>query len=373
MGKYITFILNVRFPTEKAYGVTTEFTLRAIEETKTCLVTVITPNLDKNLNSNLRVLEVRLPFADLYNYANKSWPSLGPYFFTFWKMFYPFKLLIQISKSNNLIWSRDIFTSLVFSLAGFNTLCEIHRTPSKLDSFFLFILKRVSKSNFAFISIFLRDKLKINSNRSIVLPMAVNKKEIVKRVYQGLENEFIIGYVGSPSSSGNKLLLDCIYEAALYFSREDSSIIFRLVGIEKKDFGQLTLPKNLVTIGRVSRDTALVEIDKFKIGLVLYPETKYFFDSFPIKIVEYAARGVPILASSTSAHRNILGNFNADSSISLINAIIYLKNNNVLLNSLSKSAQHWVRNFTFQNRAKQVLTFDRLWNDSATGISKNSN
>lgn len=369
MIKKLTFILNVRFPTEKAYGVTTEFTLRAIEDTKTCLVTVITPLFDKSLESNLNILEKKLPFARIYNHLIRVLPNIGALLFTVWKIAYPFKLLFTTSKRNNLIWTRDIFTSLVFSMAGFQTLCEIHRSPSKLDSFFLYILKKIPKCKFATITIFLRDKLHINPERCLILPMAVNKFEIVKKSYDIKKKQFVVGYVGLSSSSGRSLSLDCVYNAALYFSKEDINVVFQLIGIEKKNFNQVTLPKNLNLMGRIPRDIALSKMDEFDIGLLLYPEAKYFLDSFPIKIVEYAARGVPILASDTTSHRNILGearacyfDFNSDSS--LIHSIISLRDNNDLREALSNSVSLWVRDFTYQQRARTVLDFDTLWNTS---------
>jgi glycosyltransferase involved in cell wall biosynthesis len=364
--KNLTFILGVRYPTEKAYGVTTEFTLRAIQDTQTCSVTLITPNFDKKLESNIRILEIKLPLSRFYDFLKRVYPNSHPLLFNVWKLIYPFKLLLKICNKNNLIWTREIYTSLIFRIMGFQTLCEIHRTPSYFDRIFLRLLSKFPNSYFSLISEALREKLKIPSGKSIILPMSVNQDEIVYKSISAFKKQFVVGYVGSHHSSGRKLSLDCIQNASLYFEKYNDNVSFQLIGIERKMFDHMYFPKNVEFFGRLPRENILHAIDNFDIGLVIYPESDYFVDSFPIKIVEYAARGVPILASHTTAQTNILGKtracyFDLNSNTSLIESIQYMMKNIEYRVSLSQEASQWVENLTYQNRAKIVLGFNELW------------
>jgi glycosyltransferase involved in cell wall biosynthesis len=101
-------------------------------------------------------------------------------------------------------------------------------------------------------------------------------------------------------------------------------------------------------------------IDSFDAGLVIYPENKYYIDSFPIKIVEYASRGIPIIASNTTAHRNLLGDdkalyFNPDLENSLSKSIKIFMEDDSLRLAISENLFNWVQNLTYENRALKVL------------------
>jgi glycosyltransferase involved in cell wall biosynthesis len=88
-----------------------------------------------------------------------------------------------------------------------------------------------------------------------------------------------------------------------------------------------------------------------------YGESSYNSYRFPIKSVEYAAANVPILATGTVSHHQIL-----DSSIALFydqsNPLDFvlkleelLKNPNQIL-VLRDAAKAWASNYTYYNRVK---------------------
>ena len=143
----------------------------------------------------------------------------------------------------------------------------------------------------------------------------------------------------------------------------NTSIKFRFIGFQISDYDQIainSLPKNVEFLGRISRFDVIKEIDKFDVGLVIYPDTDYFLDSFPIKIVEYAARHIPIIASNTRANKRILENdkalyFSLDASSSLIECINKVAQDKKIAESISSSAFEWVKLLTYENRAIKVL------------------
>jgi glycosyltransferase involved in cell wall biosynthesis len=224
----------------------------------------------------------------------------------------------------------------------------------------LSVLKILPKTTVIVISKNLQEKLKISTKNSVVAPMSVYQSEILGKKQKILSSEVIIGYIGSPHSSGVKLSLQSIIEAALVFKSSKLNICFRLVGINKIDFQSIDFPSNIEFVGRVPRSKSLKAIDNFDIGLVIYPDDKYFNDSFPIKIVEYAARRVPIIASNTTAHKNILGEkkalfFDLSSADSLANCIVDLLNDSAKRESIVLNASCWVKQLTYQKRIEKVL------------------
>ena len=146
----------------------------------------------------------------------------------------------------------------------------------------------------------------------------------------------------------------------MIFKNSNLNVCFRLVGMNKTDFNNIDFLSNIEFIGRLPRSKSLKAIDDFDIGLVIYPDDKYFEDSFPIKIVEYAARCVPIIASNTTAHRNILGEnkslfFELSSANSLANCIVRLLNDSSKRESIILNSSNWVSQLTYQKRIEKVL------------------
>jgi glycosyltransferase involved in cell wall biosynthesis len=360
MKKKVTFVLNVRFPTEKAYGVTTSLTAKVIKELGNYDVEVITPILGHDHYVLVDTREIKMPFASLYDYFLQENKILSYIAFNIWKLFYPFKVVQKLRREKNLVWSRDVYSALVFSFFGFRTVCEIHRTPSVGGRICLFQLKKSSDNTFVFITEELQNKLKVSDYRSVIAPMSVDKSELVKKNIGKINKNFVVGYLGSTHSSGIKISLRSLIDAADLLESSNPEVIFRLVGVDKQEFKGVNFPSNFEFIPRVHRSKVMGLIDSFDAGLVIYPENKYYIDSFPIKIVEYASRGIPIIASNTTAHRNLLGDdkalyFNPDLENSLSKSIKIFMEDDSLRLAISENLFNWVQNLTYENRALKVL------------------
>jgi glycosyltransferase involved in cell wall biosynthesis len=357
----ITFFLSVRFPTEKAYGVTTSYTVSALEKTGKYHAVIVTPIIDQSIKTNLKVERLNTPFNfDLTrNKFNFKHNSMNQLFLYLKKLIYYSKVALTLEKKNNTIWCRDISAALVFCSLGHRVLCELHRTPNKVDTFILKVLSIFPKINFLPITQKLSEKLNLDSNRTVLAPMCVNKDELIKRRKFVQKEKLVIGYVGSAYSSDNRLNLDPVIHAANFLQSNHKNITFRLIGISQKEFTKSIFPSNIQFLGRISRNIIMQEIDSFDIGLVVYPDTKYFEDSFPIKIMEYAARRVPIIASDTASHRYLLGDraifFDLKSKYSLAKSILNLTSDISLMQSISDENFKWAKNFTYENRVMRIL------------------
>ena len=161
MKNNVWFALDVRYPTEKAYGVTTNFTANAIQNLGGYDVTVITPKLDNKFRSAVNVIEIRMPFNKIREFGLKQNNVIGKLTFNAWKYLYPLKLFKVIKRKDNLIWLRDVRMSLIFCFFRYKVVCEIHREPSIISKFELKVLNSMSNATMAVISDELRTKLKL--------------------------------------------------------------------------------------------------------------------------------------------------------------------------------------------------------------------
>lgn len=363
MEKNVWFILDVRYPTEKAYGVTTNFTANAIQNLGGYDVTVITPRLDNSFSSSVKSIEIRMPFDRIRRFGLEQNHMISKLTFNTWKYLYPWKLFKVIKRKNNLVWLRDIRMSLLFCFFRYKVVCEIHREPSVISKFELKILNSMSNVTIAVISEELRTKLKLKYKNSVIAPMSINENELLYGAKTHNVKKFVVGYVGSIHSSGNKLSIDIVLEAARSLEKKDPKFEFRLIGFSAEDVDRCngdSYSDSIKFFGRLTRTELLRELDLFNVGLVIYPDTKYFSDSFPIKIVEYAARRIPIIASNTQAHQRILGKnkalyFELNSSASLIDCISEVATNDGVRELISENGFNWVKSLTYENRAQNVL------------------
>jgi glycosyltransferase involved in cell wall biosynthesis len=175
-----------------------------------------------------------------------------------------------------------------------------------------------------------------------------------------LKNNTII-YVGTTSSGGVKLDCNFINDLAFLVAANFPEWIIELVGINKDFFiNQISgsLSSNIIFSGYVQREVALKKMRYAKVGLVLYGNHGYH--QFPIKIVEYAASGLSILASDTPIHRRVLGSdkclfYEVQSPISAFASLKSLLDNTNTTSELNFNLSNWVKKLTYTNRVTKVL------------------
>jgi glycosyltransferase involved in cell wall biosynthesis len=216
------------------------------------------------------------------------------------------------------------------------------------------------------ISNFLESKFSFDKNRYVIAPMAINSSEIVDIPDDKTRNKTII-YVGYPESQGKKLNFNMMNDLADLIWHKYPDWIFEVVGFDKNFFEKQiskSCSKNFNFLGPVSREFALSKMNSASIGLVLYVNDSYH--QFPLKIVEYAASGLTIMASDTNIHRRILGRnkcvfFDGTSSKSAFLSFEKLLNNHKETYEIKKNLNQWVKGLTYQKRVSRVL--DRVLKD----------
>lgn len=362
MASTVWFVLNVRFPTEKAYGVTTTYTASAVNALEDFTAVVITPTLGHSSTSQVPICHVPIPMNKLYKILLKQKNSTSKIAFVLWKPFYAMRIRKFICRKNDLVWARDLQITLMLALLGFKVVCEVHRTPPLYLILTMKFLSNFNSVTIAFITNQLAQKLNYKG-KFVIAPMAISERDLLIREKEKRpdEKKFTVGYLGSTSSSGNAISFRPILKTAENYLQKDTRVGFCLVGPTSEELkAEGDIPRNVQVIGRIRRDEVIPVIDKFDAGIILYPDLEYFEDSFPIKIVEYAARRIPIIASDTKAHRNILGNdkclyFNLQSIKSLEQSIDKILFNKGEVAEMTKNAYEWVEKLTYEERVKKVL------------------
>jgi glycosyltransferase involved in cell wall biosynthesis len=356
----VIFVLGSRFPTEKAYGVTTEYSALAVESIG-FEAQIATPRRDFSLQSKVEVQLV----------SNRILVILGrfkqlqdvPAYFVFYTVVFSYCVKGFYKSRTVCFWTRDILVALILSSRSEKiVICEIHRMPRKLKMIFLKSLAKRKNVILGPIGNFLNYHILPQNENIIILPMSVNLEDLCA-LESIVTREKVIAYLGSASSSGNHISLDLLSKLAWWLEANYPDWRLEIMGVSDAEFrdtlGKPT-SKNLLAFGRISREDALNRLRKAACGLIIYPDTEYFRNSFPIKIVEYAASGLAIIASETESHRRILDEdrcifFKSNSLDSLCSAVETMISNQSIRLKSAFNARSWVSGFTYTNRVTPAM------------------
>ena len=159
------------------------------------------------------------------------------------------------------------------------------------------------------------DKLRKSMEPSLLIPSGVDldlfsprDPSPVRRQYGIDEEDVIIGYVGVLSRERElEFSLRAIKE--LQGHGKKYRIMFVGDGDDRERLQEiadnLELEDNVIFTGRVAYELVPHYISAFDFGLCHLPDTLFFRNSFPMKVLEYAACGTPVVASKIRAHQAI--------------------------------------------------------------------
>lgn len=366
--KNIFFVLATRFPTEKAYGVTTEYSAQAVKNLGH-EASIVTPFLDSRLKSGLEIYQTGKTLRRIL-LSERFSLGIGMRFVLF-KVIYSLLVRRLEVSPHTLFWTRDLLIGFILALGGKRkVICEIHRTPTGGNSLLLRSLAQMRNVLLCPISSFLEERFPGKFPQIAIAGMAVQEQDLCDADSIGSRKKTIV-YMGNPSSSGIPLDLDFLNKAAIWLNRSHRDWNLQVIGIDRDQFERkctLALSENIDIVGYIKRDVALKLVGSASIGLVVYPDDTYFRDSFPIKIIEYAAKGLAIVASDTTAHRRILSSeqcefyaWNSGEALSL--ALQKLIQDSQRRESLGRNSRAWAEKNTYEARVSHVLDAARIvWN-----------
>lgn len=227
---------------------------------------------------------------------------------------------------------------------------------------------------FVFVSIPLRDfysrKLKLKSEKTFVIPPGVDlshffykKDSDMKRMLFNNQHDIVIGHVGGLAFERD---LSFLIQAFQQLHQTDSNykLVFVGDGPAKKQLetlsSKLELSQSILFTGSVNRENVPKYLSALDIGICHLPDTLAYRCSFPLKVLEYLACGLPVLASNIIAHAEIaksLDNVHLyDLSLeSLAKKIVFLSQDK---NNLQHQVQDKIRQYDWSVLAKR---YDQIY------------
>lgn len=195
------------------------------------------------------------------------------------------------------------YTAMIYR----NTAYFIERFVSNYVDGFIFITEGLRQ--------FYKDKINLDAKPVEIIPSGIDLKlfsrrdpGVIRGRYGVTDDEILLGYSGGIAKIRE---LDVILESFREICRERGEYKLMFVGdgddrerletLSRK----LNLQKKVIFTGRVSYDQIPYYISAFNFGLCHLPDVPVYRHSFPLKILEYLACGVPVLASNIEAHREI--------------------------------------------------------------------
>lgn len=305
-------VLTARYPSEKAYAVTTRETARAANRAGyPTLVFAPTEAEESDIKSLSSPLIVTLS-----KFLGKKPLIIDKAIFTIRR----YLIAVEFRKANAknqeilTIWTRDPIVATLVPRHQ-ELILELHQAPSKLDSILCKFLNLRRNILVCTLTSSHQNNIQplFTKHRVVVMPMAVNQEFFDVKRQELFKNKVV--FLGKGWSSGHdNNLVQILQELAIYNNecQEDLGITF--LGIEESYQNILKIEAQRVGIDRgkvefishLPHSQVPKNLIDFSIGLIPYRETEYNNQRFPIKALEYAAAGISIVASDIKANREIL-------------------------------------------------------------------
>jgi glycosyltransferase involved in cell wall biosynthesis len=322
----IVYFSVVRYPTEKAYGVTVFYTMQALEELGHQPIVISPSNfVEFGENSGKKLV---LDF--LWKKINVKYSKV----FLIDKIIFILKRInaAMLSKylipvETEILWARDpligLFTYRKIRYKSF--ILEVHQPLNLFEKFAIKILQHQNRIILAPISIELwnhlvTSKFHFTKKEMVFSPMGVPNSFFIKTEnprISGQSGRFNIGYVGGIKSSGVDQDIFSLITCFKNFDFQSSNLmpILSIYGVEPESipiiefqFPELVSTRALVLEIRQNHEVLLPKLRECNAFILPYPEGNYFKNRFPLKALEYAALRRPILATETISHLNIFTN-----------------------------------------------------------------
>lgn len=372
----ILYITNSRMPTEKAHGIQISQMCEAFSKSGVDIellipkrINVIKDNIFEYYNVKDRFKVKKIFNIDTINIIkNKFGFIIQSTSFALSVLFFLFR-----NNYKGIIYSRDQFSLFLLSFfKRFDLFYEVHNLPKENKRLFKKLLKRVK---FVAISHGLKNKLLefgVDSKKILVAPDSVDLEnfENIKQNKESLRKELDISqdkkaimYVGHLYGwKGADILLQSskyLPEYIFYFIGglpSDIEIFFSQIKEMNVSNVKMLGHKNFKDIPKYLK-TADV--------LVLPNSGKQKISSHytsPMKLFEYMASGVPIVASNLPSICEILNNSNAvlveaDNVQKLAQGIKTILSDDLLYDKISHKALQDIKQYTWKARVKNILEF----------------
>lgn len=370
------YIANARIPTEKAHGVQIMKMCEALAYQDARIELILPKRINsirenafdyykvKRLFSIVRVACIDLLFLALFKSFSYWLESVSFSFFL--------GLYFLLHRSVDIIYTRDLLSLIFLSKRQSLLICEVHNFPQKVGWFYLYLVKKVDK--LVVISHGLEEdliKLGVEPQKILVAPdgvdieqfnVADSQAECRKKLHLPLDKKIAV-YAGHLYPWKGVFT---VLEAAKYLPE----VLFVFVGGTKDDLhsfqakvAQAGLPNILIT-GHKKNEEIPYYLKAADILLLPNSAGEKISSRYtsPLKLFEYMASGVPMVASDLPSLREILNEDNAilvkpDNAEDLAGGINQVLQNKEFVDKIAKKSQQDVLEHSWKERAKQIKDF----------------
>lgn len=284
--------------------------------------------------------------------------------------------LIKLPNEEAIIYSRDQFISWFLSFGNRKLVYEIHSFPKRY-----YLYGRIWKKAHKIIAITqglknLLIKYGVGSDKIMIAPDAVdltNFESISQtadelKIELGLpKDSFLVGYAGRFKTLGMEKGIATMIESLPLLGRDVKMIFVGGEEAEIKDYkilvNRFNVAAQCIFVGFEPRAKAIKYMKAADALVIPFPNKPHYASyASPLKLFEYMASGRPIISSDLPALREILNDKNAlffkpENAADLARAVKMLKSSQMLGFHLSRQALADVKKYTWDQRAKKILSF----------------
>lgn len=377
----LTYLANLRLPTEKAYGVQISKMCEAFAN-QNLEVELIFPHRKSkiqddvftyySIKDNFKIKKIYSP--DFY------WPGILDRPAVLIKnLISAFLLAFHGWQGDaDIIYSRGALPLYFLSFFKKNLVFEAHKFSEARKFFY----QRFKSKNIKIVVISggIKDKfIKFGFKPENILAahdgvdlskfdIELSQEDIRKKLNLSL-NKKIVGYVGSFATMGMPKGLDDLFRALASMQNRPTLV---LVGgstnpaetsIYRNLAKDLKIENDVIFVGQVPHKLVPSYLKSFDVLAMPFPYNQHYaYYMSPIKLFEYMASGRPIIASDLPSLREVLNENNClfakpDNPSDFADKIKNTLENSDLAQKVSKTALADVKNYTWQKRAESILNF----------------
>ena len=371
----VYFLMTSRYPTNKAYGVTTGETARALRELGN-EVKILSPSTSDS-NYDYYKNEVQEIFSPVPSYLRKYLLNINgitKLIFFVTSMLLTFKSIELIRREKpDIIWARDYWSVFLLQILIPNSrfVVEVHQFPSFSNNLALAWFSRRHGIALLAIQESIREELIKRYPIANVFfgPMGASQsffevgKSRISSFSLRKERQLRVCYLGRMTSSVKENGIAQLLEDWKRIPGELAELT--LIGLTQSESDQLISNchiNNVVFMPSLKHEDVPRALSNFDCGIIPYPEGTYHRTRFPIKLVEYCASGLNIIATDTASNNDLLSRtfgyfYSAGDTEELLKVLRVIKENTKDSQDRAKQGFEWAQGYTYQKRIRDIYPF----------------